>query len=85
MLRVAGPDKAGLGPDYTDYATEIIQAALDASGVGYGPPRPYPRGIARVEEIGNLTAGLLARGHSPATVRSVLGEAFLRVLEAVQA
>ena len=85
VMKVAGPGKVGIGPDFTDYAVEIVQAALDASGLGYGPPRPYPRGIDRVEEMGNLTAGLLARGHAPATVQDVIGEAFLRVLEQVQA
>lgn len=83
-LAVAGPGHVGFGPDYIDYAEAIVQAALEASGLGYGPPRPFPQGIARIEEVGNLTVGLLRRGHPPAVVRDVLGEAYLRVLDAVQ-
>ncbi len=83
-LAIAGPGHVGFGPDYIDYAEEIVQAALEASALGYGPPRPYPPGIARVEEIGNLTAGLLARGHAAPVVRGILGEAFLHVLEGVE-
>ncbi len=83
-LAIAGPGHVGFGPDYIDYAEEIMQAALEASGLGYGPPRPYPAGIARVEEVGSLTAGLLARGHAAPVVRGILGEAFLRVLERVE-
>ncbi len=84
VLQVAGPGHVGFGPDYVDYAEEIVQAALETSGLAYGPPRAYPRGLARVEEIGNLTAGLVARGHSAPVVRDILGEAYLRVLEVVQ-
>ncbi len=84
-LAVAGPGHVGFGPDYIDYAEAIVQVALKASGLGYGPPQPFPAGIARIEEVGNLTAGLLRRGHAPDVIRGVLGEAHLGVLDAVQA
>jgi membrane dipeptidase len=84
-LRVAGPGHVGFGPDYVDYAADVVQAGLEAAGVGYGPMEPFPAGIARIEEVPGLTAGLLARGHPPDVIRGVLGESYLRVLDAVQA
>lgn len=85
LLGVAGPGHVGFGPDYVDYAEAIVHAALESAGNLYGAPRSYPAGLARIEETPNLTAGLLARGHAPEVVRGVLGENYLRVLEAVQA
>ncbi len=84
MLRVAGAGRVGFGPDYVDYAEAIVHAALETAGGLYGVPRSYPAGLGRIEETPNLTAGLLRRGHSVTVVRDVLGEAYLRVLEAVQ-
>ena len=83
-LRVVGAGHVGFGPDYVDYAAEIVQASLEASGIGYGPMEAYPAGIARIEEVGSLTEGLVRRGHAPDVIRGVLGEAYLRVLDAVQ-
>jgi membrane dipeptidase len=40
-----------------------------------------PVGMEEVSDLPRLTAGLLSRGHSAETVRKVLGENFLRVLE----
>lgn len=84
LLRVAGPGHVGYGPDFVDYAEEIVHAALKAAGGLYGAPRSYPAGLGRIEETPNLTAGLLRRGHPPDVVRGVLGESYLRILGAVQ-
>lgn len=85
VLKVADEDHVGIGPDFIDYAEEIILAAVSQSGVAYGETRAYPPGISRIEEMPNLTAGLRKRGHPARVIRKVLGENFLRVLERVEA
>jgi membrane dipeptidase len=67
--------------DHFDHA--IAVAGPDHVGLGAdwdGVPS-MPIGMEEVSKLPSLTAGLLARGHSASTVRKVLGENLLRVLE----
>jgi len=41
----------------------------------------HPTGLEDITCYPALTAGLLARGHSPAAVRSIMGGNLLRVIE----
>ncbi len=47
------------------------------------PPWPYIKGFERIDELPNVTRGLIARGWSTAEIRKVLGENWLRVYERV--
>ncbi|MCP4039439.1 MAG: membrane dipeptidase [bacterium] len=67
--------------DHFDHA--IAVAGPDHVGIGadWDGVASMPVGMEDVSELPGLTAGLLARGHSVLTVRKVLGENLLRVLE----
>jgi membrane dipeptidase len=67
--------------DHFDHAIRV--AGPDHVGIGadWDGVASMPRGLGDVSELPNLTRGLLARGHSPETVRGVLGENWLRVME----
>jgi membrane dipeptidase len=71
--------------DHFDHALQV--AGPDHVGIGAdwdGVPS-MPRGMEDVSALPHLTEGLLARGHDEATVRKVLGENLLRVMERVEA
>ncbi len=66
--------------DHFDHA--IAVAGRDHVGLGAdwdGVPS-LPSGLDDVSKLPGLTRGLIARGHSPETVRKVLGENLLRVM-----
>jgi len=70
--------------DHFDHAIEV--AGPDHVGIGAdwdGVPS-MPEGMEDVSKLPALTRGLLERGHSQATVRKVLGENLLRVMEEVE-
>jgi len=70
--------------DHFDHAIAI--AGPDHVGIGAdwdGVPS-LPEGMEDVSKLPLLTSGLLERGHSQATVRKVLGENLLRVMEEVE-
>ncbi len=70
--------------DHFDHA--IAVAGPDHVGIGAdwdGVPS-MPEGMEDVSKLPALTRGLLERGHSQATVRKVLGENLLRVMEEVE-
>ncbi|MAE94986.1 MAG: membrane dipeptidase [Deltaproteobacteria bacterium] len=70
--------------DHFDHAIRV--AGPDHVGVGadWDGVASMPQDMGDVSELPNLTRGLLARGHSPETVRKVLGENLLRVMAEVE-
>jgi membrane dipeptidase len=62
-----------VGPDHVGLGTDL-----------FGSERA-PAGFQTMAELPNLTAGLVARGHSDEVIRKVLGENFLRVFGQVWA
>jgi membrane dipeptidase len=70
--------------DHFDHA--IAVAGPDHVGLGAdwdGVPS-MPVGMEEISDLPSLTDGMLARGHSPETIRKVLGENVLRVLAAAE-
>ncbi len=70
--------------DHFDHAVRIagpdhVGLGADWDGVG-----SMPEGMDDVSQLPELTRGLLERGHSPETVRKILGENLLRVMEDVE-
>ena len=77
------PPQTSLGVllDHFDHAIKI--AGPDHVGIGAdwdGVPS-MPKGMEDITRLPSLTEGLLTRGHSAETIRKVLGENVLRVLE----
>ena len=70
--------------DHIDHLLKVAgpdQVMIGSDFDGMGPLTP--RGLQDVSRYPALTAGMLARGHDPSTVRQVLGLNFLRVFEQV--
>ncbi len=71
--------------DHFDHAIRV--AGPDHVGIGadWDGVASMPIGMEDVSQLPNLTRGLLERGHSPQTIRKVLGENLLRVMAQVEA
>jgi membrane dipeptidase len=67
--------------DHFDHAIKV--AGPDHVGIGadWDGVASMPIGMEEISQLPTLTEGLLARGHSPDTIRKVLGANILRVLE----
>lgn len=70
--------------DHFDHAISVAGPNHVGLGADWDGVPSMPVGMEDVTRLPDLTRGLLARGHSPATVRGVLGENFLRVMQAVE-
>ncbi len=87
LKRLVGVDHMGIGPDFIEgrndpgplSAEDRILMAPEA----YSQEMPwfYVKGFERIDQLPNVTQGLLDRGWSAADVRKVLGENWLRVYE----
>ncbi|MCR9095612.1 MAG: dipeptidase [bacterium] len=70
--------------DHFDRAIEVAGPDHVGLGADWDGVISMPAGMEDVTKLPDLTAGLLARGHPPETVRKVLGENVLRALEAAE-
>jgi membrane dipeptidase len=71
-----------------DHIEHMIQVAgIDHVGLGsdFDGVDALPEGLGGIDGLPNITLELLRRGHSEEDVRKVLGQNFLRVLEAADA
>jgi membrane dipeptidase len=94
-VNLIGIEHVGLGLDFTTGQpvtftdTEAWGGAHFAaqSRAGWNSaavwPVPYPDGIASIDDLPNITAGLLARGYGKEDTRKVLGGNFLRIFEQI--
>lgn len=83
VCTLVGVEYVGLGPDYMDYATELVGAQLrtaDPNGTMYGTTHIYPPGAATIAQLGNVLDALLRYGYSTEDVDKIAGQNFLRVL-----
>jgi membrane dipeptidase len=83
VCTLVGVEYVGLGPDYMDYATELVGAQLrgaDPTGTLYGTTYVYPSGAASIAELGNVLDALICHGYSTQDVDKIAGQNFLRVL-----
>ena len=70
--------------DHFDHAIQVAGPDHVGLGADWDGVASMPEGMEDVSRLPNLTRGLLERGHSEATVRKVLGENLLRVMEEVE-
>ena len=68
IVGLVGVDAVGLGPDYLDFAPDMLPGVV------------YADGLDRVETLPLFTAGLLARGYSEEEAAKIVGGNALRVL-----
>jgi membrane dipeptidase len=71
--------------DHFDHAIRVAGPDHVGLGADWDGVASMPRELQDVSRLPVLTRGLLARGHSPETVRKVLGENLLRVMREVEA
>lgn len=71
--------------DHFDHVISVAGADHVGLGADWAGVPSMPVGMEDVTKLSALTKGLLARGHSAGTVRKVLGENLLRVLEEAEA
>lgn len=89
LKRLVGVDHIGLGPDFLggrndpgplSAADKILMAA---EAYSQETPWLYVKGFESIDQLPNVTQGLLQRGWSASEVRKVLGENWLRVYQRV--
>lgn len=86
IANLVGVEHVGLGPDWIDYAPQLILDCLDPRDYLSKriPITIYAKGLEREEDLPNLTIGLLARGYSERNIRNILGRNFLKFLDTAQ-
>ena len=86
---LVGIDSVGIGLDFTELHTEewfdwLMAGKRKGSTVFPLPyPIPLPTGIARADEMPNLTGGLAGRGYSDGDVQKIMGLNVVRLFERV--
>jgi len=82
---LVGVNTISLGPDFIDYALDIIFTNLKFAGQGtdYGSEYLLPDEIKDVTTLPNLTRGLLRRGYSEEDIGKILGNNLIRVYKQV--
>jgi membrane dipeptidase len=96
VVEIAGVDHVAFGSDMSDRTLDrgSIHSGSNLATwrethpevYGDGPTDemdPYPVGISRINELGNLTRGLVAWGYDDDEVQKIMGENLLRVFETV--
>jgi membrane dipeptidase len=70
--------------DHFDHAIEIAGPHHVGIGGDWDGVASMPVGMEEISQLPSLTVGLLSRGHSAETIRGILGNNLLRVLEAAE-
>ncbi len=90
VVGLVGTGSVGIGTDWPMPQTKWMAIAfkrLVAPTIGFapgdGPSTEWIHGIKDYRELGNLTAGLVARGYSDEDVVKIIGGNWLRVLREV--
>ncbi|HEY3791357.1 MAG TPA: membrane dipeptidase [Bradyrhizobium sp.] len=87
LKKLVGVDHIGLGPDFMTGRVDLDAIGLDRDRWPADVYSEWPwymvKGFESIIELPKVAQGLLKRGWSPAEVRKVLGENWLRVYEQV--
>ena len=81
MRDLVGIDHIGVGPDFVDYAPELILGDIATKGLSVSAQ--FPKDAEDVTKMPNITKGLVARGYKEEEIKKILGGNFLRVLREV--
>lgn len=96
MIRLIGAEHVGIGLDFMEAFKEtgvvLPQSRRNRTlrpdifgSVDDFLNQPYPQGLTTIAETPNFTRGLFERGHDEQSVALVMGEAWVRALERVEA
>jgi membrane dipeptidase len=81
VRNLVGVDHIGIGPDFVDYAPDLILGDVLTKGIAI--TTRFPTEAEDVTKMPNITKGLLRRGYSEGDIRKILGANFLRILKQV--
>lgn len=79
LLKVAGEEHVGLGPDFIDFALEVFVGNLKNAPVDYGDNFTYPTGLEDTTKVAHLLELLSARGIAPRVLEKIAWENFARL------
>jgi len=84
IRKLVGVEHVGLGPDFIEDRNFDHPDREQQPPEAYSdPPWFYVKGFENISELPNVTQGLSERGWSPAEIRKMLGENWLRVYEKI--
>lgn len=84
MVRLAGEEHVALGPDFQDFANEVVVPLLnraDPTGSLYTDGYTYPAGVETVAKEQNVVDGMRRRGYSEERIQKICYGNWLRVLK----
>ena len=81
IKNLVGVDYIGIGPDFIDYAPDLIHGDVLARGIPI--VEKFPLDIENVTKMPNITKKLLERGYKEEEIKKILGDNFLRVFKEV--
>ncbi|MBL8131766.1 MAG: dipeptidase [Anaerolineae bacterium] len=83
LVERVGVDHVAIGPDFMEEMPEevvrVVLSGLPLDVVTFMQSIPPVQGFSTAADLPNVTAGLLARGYSPADVQKIMGGNWLRL------
>jgi membrane dipeptidase len=83
LKRLVGIKHIALGPDYIDYAQELITGEVSAKTGKTAPGTGFPVGLETVCELPRLGEGLVGRGYTNEEIAMIMGGNLLRLYQQV--
>jgi membrane dipeptidase len=83
IRELTGVTHIAIGPDYIDYAPELIVGEIIAKTKKTSPKTGFPSGLETVEELPNLIKGLKRRGYKTKEIELIMGENMCRLFQQV--
>ena len=83
LKRLVGVRHIALGPDYIDYAQELITGEVSAKTGKVAPGTGFPVGLETVCELPHLSDGLVSRGYSKEEISLIMGGNLLRLFQQI--
>jgi len=80
---LTGVAHIAIGPDYIDYAPELVAGEVTARTGKASPVIGFPAGLETVEELPNLVEGLKKRGYKTEEIELIMGGNLLRLFQQV--
>jgi len=83
MRDLTGITHVAIGPDYIDYAPELVAGEITAKMGKTAPETGFPTGLETVEELPNLIEGLKKRGYKMKEIELIMGGNLLGLFQQV--
>jgi len=84
IAELVGPGHVALGPDFIDFAPDVVAQSLSKSTIDYGEDFSYPPGFSDDRCFRDIAAALRKGGFDDDEVAGVMGRNVLRVVKTVE-